>query len=111
MKGWARFGNRGNVSSYTGLCPGVHQSDGRGKEGSINRCGNRVVRWILIEMVWRLIRWQRHYPPIRKLVEGIVRSKRATKRLLAVGARRFANDLLPFYTRQTMVQKTRIVIP
>jgi transposase len=60
MKGWARFSNRGQVSSYTGLCPGVHQSDQRGKEGRINRCGNRVVRWILIEMVWRLIRWQRN---------------------------------------------------
>jgi len=39
MKGWQRFHNRGQVSSYTGLCPGIHQSDGRGKEGSINRCG------------------------------------------------------------------------
>jgi transposase len=54
MKGWARFHNRGQVSSYTGLCPGVHRSDNRGKEGSINRCGNPIVRWILIEMVWRL---------------------------------------------------------
>src|SRR5260221_1214116 len=101
MKGWARFGNRGNVSSYTGLCPGVHQSDGRGKEGSINRCGNRVVRWILIEMVWRLIRWQRHYPPIRKLVEGIVRSKRAKKRLVAVPARRVLNEPWQLDTRHT----------
>jgi Transposase IS116/IS110/IS902 family len=24
MKGWARFKNRRQVSSYTGLCPGVH---------------------------------------------------------------------------------------
>src|ERR1700757_4393594 len=61
MKGWGRFSNRRQVSSYTGLCPGVHQSDQRAKEGCINRCGNRVVRWILIEMVWRLMRWQRHY--------------------------------------------------
>src|SRR5258707_14559586 len=105
MKGWARFGNRGNVSSYTGLCPGVHQSDGRGKEGSINRCGNRGVRWILIEMVWRLIRWQRHYPPIRKLVEGIVRSKRAKKRLVAGGGQRFANGLWRLAARRTIGHK------
>src|ERR1700730_494822 len=44
MKGWGRFKNRRQVASYTGLCPGIHQSDGRGKEGSINRCGNRIVR-------------------------------------------------------------------
>jgi transposase len=49
MKGWPRFHNRAQVSSYTGLCPGIHQSDGRGKEGSINRCGNPVVRWNLVE--------------------------------------------------------------
>ena len=44
MKGWARFNNRRQVGSYTGLCPGVHRSDNRGKEGSINRCGNPIVR-------------------------------------------------------------------
>jgi transposase len=110
MKGWARFGNRGNVSSYTGLCPGVHQSDGRGKEGSINRCGNRVVRWILIEMVWRLLRWQRHYPPIRKLVEGIVRSKRAKKRLVVMAARRLAIDLWRLATGQTTAEKLGLVM-
>jgi transposase len=45
MKGWERFSNRRQVASYTGLCPGIHLSDGRGKEGSINRCGNPTVRW------------------------------------------------------------------
>jgi len=39
MRGFARFTNRRQVGSLTGLCPGIHQSDGRGKEGSINRCG------------------------------------------------------------------------
>src|ERR1700731_3295802 len=29
MKGWGRFNNRRQVASYTGLCPGIHQSDGR----------------------------------------------------------------------------------
>jgi hypothetical protein len=28
------------------------------------RCGNSVVRYTLIEMVWRLTRWQQ-YPPIK----------------------------------------------
>jgi transposase len=110
MKGWDRFGNRGNVSSYTGLCPGIHQSDGRGKEGCINRCGNRVVRWILIEMVWRLIRWQRDYVPIRKLVEGVVYSKRAKKRLVVMAARRLAIDLWRLATGQTTAEKLGLVM-
>ena len=31
MKGWERFSNRRQVASYTGLCPGIHLSDGRGQ--------------------------------------------------------------------------------
>ena len=27
---WHRFKNRRNVGGYTGLCPGVHQSNGKG---------------------------------------------------------------------------------
>lgn len=36
---WARFQNRRQVSSFTGLCPGVHQSGGRRRDGAINRYG------------------------------------------------------------------------
>ena len=66
---WSRFKNRRQVASYTGLCPGVHLSDGKGREGSINRCGNRAIRTALIELVWRLARWQPDYPPVRALVD------------------------------------------
>src|SRR6516165_7469905 len=104
MNGWARFNNRRQVGSYTGLCPGVHRSDNRGKEGSINRCGNPIVRWTLIEMVWRLVRWQPDYPPIRQLVKGLVRSKRAKKRLVVMAARRLAIDLWRLATGQTTAQ-------
>src|SRR6516165_8381579 len=92
MKGWARFNNRRQVGSYTGLCPGVHRSDNRGKEGSINRCGNPIVRW------------QPDYPPIRQLVKGLVRSKRAKKRLVVMAARRLAIDLWRLATGQTTAQ-------
>jgi transposase len=39
IRGWDRFQNRPQISSYTGLCPGIHNSNGRGREGRINRCG------------------------------------------------------------------------
>jgi transposase len=51
MRGFERFSNRRQVASMTGFCPGIHQSDGRGKEGSINRCGIGIVRWTLVELV------------------------------------------------------------
>ena len=71
IRGWDRFQNRRQIGSYTGLCPGVHQSNGRGREGCINRCGNPAVRYMLVEMTWRLVRWQPDYPPIQKLRRGL----------------------------------------
>jgi len=91
IRGWERFENRRQIASYTGLCPGIHNSNGRGREGSINRCGNSVVRYLLIEMVWRLLRWQPDYPPIKKL--RTMASKRAKRRLVVAVARRLAIDL------------------
>jgi transposase len=44
IRGWGRFHNCRQVASYTGLCPGIHNSNGRGREGRINRCGNTIVR-------------------------------------------------------------------
>ena len=110
MKGWGRFKNRRQVGSYTGLCPGIHLSDGRGKEGSINRCGNPIVRWSLVEMVWRLLIWQPHYPPVRQLAVGLVKSKRARRRLVVKAARRLAIDLWRLSTEQTTAEKLGLIL-
>ena len=64
LKGFGHFQNRRQIASITGLCPGIHLRDGRGKEGSINGCGNPIVRWTLVEMVWRRMIWQPQYPPV-----------------------------------------------
>ena len=110
MKGWERFSNRRQVASYTGLCPGIHLSDSRGKEGSINRCGNRTVRWTLVEMVWRLMIWQPQYGPVRQLATGLVKSKRAKKRLVVKAARRLAIDLWRLETGQTTAEKLGLIM-
>jgi len=110
MKGWERFHNRRQVASYTGLCPGIHLSDGRGKEGSINRCGNPTVRWTLVEMVWRLMIWQPYYKPIRQLASGLIKSRRAKKRLVVMAARRLAIDLWRLETGQTTPEKLGLIM-
>ena len=56
---WSRFNNRLQVSSYTGLCPREHRSGGKRRAGSVSKSGNPRVRAMLVEMVWRMIRWQR----------------------------------------------------
>jgi transposase len=102
---WARFKNRRQVASYTGLCPGVHTSDGRGREGSINRCGNRHVRTALVELVWRLARWQPDYKPVRLLVDKTALSGRRRRKLAVAAARRLAIDLWRLATKQTTPEK------
>jgi transposase len=110
LRGLGRFKNRRQVASMTGLCPGVHLSDGRGKEGAINRCGIGLVRWTLVEAVWRLMKWQPHYPPVRRLAAGLVRSKRVRKRLAVQAARRLAIDLWRLATGQSTPEKLGLVM-
>ena len=110
LRGFEHFQNRRQVGSITGLCPGVHLSDGRGKEGSINRCGIGIVRWTLVEMVWRLMIWQPQYPPVRRLAAGFVKSRRAKKRLVVQAARRLAIDLWRLSTGQTTPEKLGLVM-
>ena len=110
LKGLARFKTARALSSYTGLCPGIHSSDGRGKEGSINRCGNAAVRWNLVEMVWRLLKWQPDYQPVRQLGAGLVRSKRAKKRLVVKAARHLAIDLWRLQTGRTTPEALGLIM-
>jgi len=104
LRGWDRFHNRRQIASYTGLCPGIHNSNGRGREGSINRCGNSVVRYTLIEMAWRLLRWQPDYGPVQKLRKSFI-SKRAKRRLIVALARRLAIDLWRWATGRATAQE------
>ena len=107
---WARFKNRRQVSSYTGLCPGVQQSGGRKRDGCINRHGNPRVRALLIELVWRLTRWQPDYPPVKALVAGIARGA-ARRKLAVAAARKLAVDLWRLATRQTTAEQLKLIVP
>lgn len=107
---WKRFNNRRQVASYTGLCPGGHQTGRTKRDGHINRHGNPRIRHLLIELVWRLVRWQPDYPPVRGLVAGT--AKGAARRKLAVAAaRRLAIDLWRLATGQTTPEKLHLIVP
>src|SRR6201982_3304128 len=74
------------------------------REGRINRCGNIIVRYTLIEMVWHLIRWQPDYSPIKKLRNALL-SKRGKRRLIVAAARRLAIDLWRLATGRATAQE------
>lgn len=107
---WARFKNRREVGSFSGLCPSVHQSGGHKRDGAINRHGNPRIRALLIELVWRLARWQPDYPPVRGLVAGIARGA-ARRKLAVAAARKLAIDLWRLATKQTTPEKLKLIVP
>jgi len=90
---WHRFQNRRQVASLTGLCPGVHASGGRSRSGPITRHGNPRLRRALVELAWRVIRYQPAYGPVRhwrpKLLGG---SAGARKKAVVAIARHLAID-------------------
>lgn len=109
---WARFTNRRQVSSYTGLCPREHSSGGKRRSGSINKSGNPRVRAMLVEMVWRMTRWQPTYHALKKWVPVLgdpSRSAGARKKAIVAVARQLAVDLWRLFTGQTTAEKLGLV--
>ena len=104
---WNRFKNRRQVGSYTGLCASEFTTGDTRKQGSIDRQGNRRVRHVLIEAVWRLLRWQPAYAPIRKLAAA---TGRARRKLAVAAARRLAIDLWRLATGQTTAGKLKLIM-
>jgi transposase len=93
---WRRFGNRRQVASLTGMCPGVRASGNKTRSGCITKHGNRRLRTALIELAWRSVRYQPDYGPVRKRRSILLSSKASSaakkKAIVAVG-RRLAIDL------------------
>ena len=109
---WSRFRNRRQVSSYTGLCPREHSSGGKRKAGSVSKSGNPRVRAMLVEMAWRLQRWQPDYKPLRKWAHVLgdpVRNPAARKKAVVAVARQLAVDLWRLFTGQTTAEKLGLV--
>jgi transposase len=105
---WDRFENRRQVASLTGMCPGVHASGGKSRNGPITKHGNRRIRTAVIELAWRCVRFQPNYGPIQKW-KPIFNSNHATgaakkKAIVAVG-RRLVIDLWRLNTGRTTKQK------
>lgn len=63
---WARFENRRQVGSYTGMCPREDMSSDRRFQGPINKHGNPRVRATLIELTWRRLQFQPDYRAVAK---------------------------------------------
>ncbi len=94
---WNRFANRREVGSYTGLCPGEYSSGTKRLQGCVTKHGNPRLRAALVELAWRLVRFQPNYKPVVKwsriLRKGALATGAARKKAIVAVARQLAVDL------------------
>jgi len=105
---WARFKNRRQVASLTGMCPGIRASGNKQQSGSITKHGNRRLRTALVELAWRWVRFQPDYKPVKRCRAVFLSSKTSgaakKKAIVAVG-RHIAIDLWRLNTGRSTLEK------
>ena len=90
---WQRFRHRKAVGSYTGCCPSEHSSGGVQRFGGIDRHGNARVRVLLVEAVWRLLKWQPGWHARQKWLAKLQPGASLKKKSAVALARQLAIDL------------------
>src|SRR6266478_7667732 len=90
---WQRFNKRKAVGSYTGCCPSEHSSGGVQRFGAIDRHGNKHLRVLLVEAVWRLLRWQPQWHARQKYLARLKAGASLKKKIAVALARQLAIDL------------------
>ena len=94
---WCRFNNRRQIASYTGLCPGEYSSGNTRLQSCVTKHGNPRLRAALVELAWRLVRFQPNYRAVRKwkerLSKGTLTTGAARKKAIVALARQLAVDL------------------
>ncbi len=94
---WTRFRNRRQVGSYTGLCSGEYSSGKTRLQTCVTKHGNPRLRAALVELAWRLVRFQPDYRPVVKwrqvLAKGALATGAARKKAIVAVARQLAVDL------------------
>src|SRR5881296_572991 len=111
---WRRFSNRRQIASYTGLCPGEYSSGNTRLQSCVTKHGNPRLRAALVELAWRLVRFQPNYKPIIKwratLAKGALATGAARKKAVVAVARQLAVDLWRIKTGRLRAEELGLVI-
>src|SRR5881296_3305342 len=111
---WNRFNNRRQIGSYTGLCPGEYSSGNSRLQSCVTKHGNPRLRAALVELAWRLVRFQPSYKPILKwrrlLAKGALATGAARKKAVVAVARQLAVDLWRVRTGRCKAQALGLVL-
>jgi transposase len=110
---WKRFNNRRQVGSLSGLCASESSSGRNRQQGSVTKHGNPLMRWVLVEMAWRMVRFQSKCHAVagwfQELLDAPTSAKR--KRIIVAIARQLAVDLWRVATGQTTFEKLNFHMP
>ena len=90
---WGRFKHRKAPARYTGCCPSEHSSGGVQRFGHIDRHGNKHVRRLLVEAVWRFLKWQPQWHARVKYLPKLKHGAALKKKIAVALARQLAIDL------------------
>jgi transposase len=94
---WRRFNNRRQIASYTGLCPGEYSSGSTRLQSCVTKHGNPRLRAALVELAWRMVRFQPNYAAVRKWKDRLRKGQLTTgpkrKKAIVALARQLAVDL------------------
>src|SRR2546421_6742571 len=110
---WRRFSNRRQIASYTGLCPGEYSSGNTRLQSCVTKHGNPRLRAALVELAWRLVRFQPNYKPIVKwrqiLAKGALATGAARKKAIVAVARQLAVDLWRIKTGRLRAEELGLI--
>ena len=111
---WQRFHNRRQVASLTGLCASESSSGQSRQRGAVTKHGNPVMRWVLLEMAWRMVRYQPGCHAVRKWQKELAASRgnrSRRKKIIVAIARQLAIDLWRVATGQCTFEKLGFILP
>ena len=110
---WRRFNNRRQIASYTGLCPGEYSSGNTRLQRCVTKHGNPRLRAALVELAWRLVRFQPNYKPVVKwrqiLAKGALATGAARKKAIVAVARQLAVDLWRIKTGRLRAEELGLI--
>ena len=114
---WYRFNNRRQIASYTGLCPGEYSSGNTRLQSCVTKHGNPRLRAALVELAWRLVRFQPNYKPVVKWRQilapqprGALATGAARKKAIVAVARQLAVDLWRIKTGRLTAEQLGLTI-
>jgi transposase len=80
----SRFRSAKQAVAYAGLAPGWRESAGKRKDLAIEKKGSRLLRWVLVESAWQVVRYDSRW---RDVFESLARRTGKKKAITAIARR------------------------